>query len=471
MSKKILVCFLLLMTIVVMPACKKLIRQNPITEVNGDQLFSSDQSATSVVLGITTKIMEAVSFFNGQGTRNLGLYGDELIRNSSPGASDLAFFNNDVKTSEPVVLEWWNTGYYYVYCANSTLEKLERSTALSTAVKQQLQGETRFLRALVYFYLVNLYGQLPLVLVTDPAITSGLLKSPEPVIYNQVISDLLQAYAEVEEAYPVMIGRPSNRCRVNKATVSALLAKAYLYVGNYANAALYSSRVINDAQYRLEADPDKVFLAQSAETIFGLYPTNKTYNTSEGRVFLSGGSKPLYILTDYLLQRFEALDGRLQKWTKNIQVTSGTVAIPYKYKVFASEEVLEYTVLLRLADMYMVRAEAYWAQGNLPEAIQDVNKIRGRAGLSLLPGSLTVAEVREAIERENQLEFFAELGHRFLDLKRWSSLNPATPHLKRADDVFAITKPGKWKDYMINLPIPRSEVQKSAITQNPGYTD
>jgi hypothetical protein len=120
-------------------------------------------------------------------------------------------------------------------------------------------------------------------------------------------------------------------------------------------------------------------------------------------------------------------------------------------------------MVFRLAEQYLIRAEARAQQDNLIEAISDLDVLRNRAGISLIknttPG-ISKTNLLLAIEKERQVELFAEWGHRWLDLKRTN----------RADIVLAPTK-SKWSKDDTLYPIPTSEFNKNPRLgdQNPGY--
>src|SRR5690606_16210496 len=88
----------------------------------------------------------------------------------------------------------WDAPYQYIYYANSILEGIAGSKRLSQPVRDVLEGESRFIRAFCYFYLANLFGEVPLVLGTDYRINAQLAKSPQRAVFEQVISDLERAY-------------------------------------------------------------------------------------------------------------------------------------------------------------------------------------------------------------------------------------------------------------------------------------
>jgi starch-binding outer membrane protein, SusD/RagB family len=460
-----------LLVLLLVASCKKLIDVKSSTDIDDAVVFSDDRSAITATVGQYAEFMEANVLFNGQLTKVSCLYADDLTRPFTSSLLDSPFLHNQLQASNTIIKEMWNTGFNFVYNANKVLKNLSGNTAVTRPIRDQLEGESRFLRALIYFYLVNLFGDVPLVLSINLEETRMLPRASEREVYDQIKKDLLEAVQLLPDTYPGKYDPPANRVRANKGAAIALLARVYLYLKDYPNAIAQSSRVIDFDIYKLESNLDNVFLAKSYETIFALYPTNNQYNTLDGRIFGGNSTKPTYALTDALLQNFSVNDSRMIKWMRPVNTSLGVLKIPNKYKVYESDQVIEYNVMLRLSEMYLVRAEANAGLRNYYESINDLNIIRNRAGVEPLPSNLNANEVITAIETENQREFFAELGHRWFDLRRWpANNNSGAPKNTRADEVLQLKKIGNWQPYMLNWPIPREEILKSSVlTQNEGY--
>jgi hypothetical protein len=127
--------------------------------------------------------------------------------------------------------------------------------------------------------------------------------------------------------------------------------------------------------------------------------------------------------------------------------------------VRTASPVVEYTMVLRTAEQYLIRAEARARQNNLDGARSDLDSIRLRAGLSPLPDNLNQAQLLLAVEQERRVELFAEWGHRWLDLKRTG----------RALTVLSAEKPDIDENDLL-LPIPASSINANVFLEpNPGY--
>ncbi|HJT74676.1 MAG TPA: RagB/SusD family nutrient uptake outer membrane protein, partial [Chitinophaga sp.] len=203
------------------------------------------------------------------------------------------------------------------------------------------------------------------------------------------------------------------------------------------------------------------------EAILQLRPVLTGYNTMEGNVLVpSSASRPTFPLTGSLIASFEARDKRRSMWVNSKTVNGITYYYPYKYKQRAnftsSFKLTEYNMLLRLAEIYLVRAESRIYLKQLSGAIADVDSIRARAGLPLIavtnPG-ISGAALNEKIHQERKIEFFAEYGHRWFDLKRTG----------KAYETMAAIKAG-WKETQLLWPIPHAQIKLNPyLIQNDGY--
>lgn len=190
-------------------------------------------------------------------------------------------------------------------------------------------------------------------------------------------------------------------------------------------------------------------------------PGSNNINSWEGSVIIpaSPSVTPTYLCTPALLNAFEASDSRKINWIQSRVFSGQTVYYPYKYKVQQNSVITEYYVLLRLAEQYLIRAEARAQQNSIAGALADLNIIRNRAGLMNTSAGDRPA-LLSAIEHERRIELFAEWGHRWFDLKRTN----------RANAVLGTLKPSTWQSTDVLWPIPSGQILlNSSLTQNPGY--
>lgn len=439
-------------------SCRKAVEADPpVGQLSTVQVFATEESARSALSGLYSQMMNSnLILSNGGMSIYPALSADELT-NTAANTDQDAFRRNAVPPTNTTVLRTrlWSSAYGILYHANALLEGVASSTALSEGVKRELMGEARLVRAFYYFYLVNLFGDVPLVLGTDYRVNAALPRAPAALVYEQVIKDLQTAMELLGEGYP-----SGGRVRPNKWAAAALLARVHLYREQWAEAEAQATAVIGSGVYPLPA-LDKVFAAGSAETIWALMPVSTSTNTAEGATFIpaSATARPALALTPQLLGAFTTGDGRKGAWTKTVTVGGQPYTYPYKYRIRSgSAPYGEHNIVLRAAEQYLIRAEVRARQDRLSEALGDLNTVRQRAGLPPSTAATREALLR-AIEEERQVELMTEWGHRWLDLKRWG----------RADAVLGAVK-GGWQPTAVLYPIPQTELLANpTLVQNPGY--
>lgn len=359
--------------------------------------------------------------------------------------------NNSLLSNEATVGTIWSDLYTGVYRANDIIEGVPKSGALSDAIKNQSVGEALFLRGLYYFYLVNLYGDVPLVTGTDLKKNELLPRTASSVVYSQIVNDLEKAATLLLPAYP----GGSDRVRANKWAATALLARVNLYLGKYTEAEKLATAVIGQTGvYILSEDLNAVFVKRGTDAIFAFDVSHAGYTTVGLNAIPGPGSVPSLVIHPSLLSLFAADDARKTAWIG----TSAGQPFSYKYKV-RSGIGNEYDLALRISEQYLIRAEARAHLDNLDGAAADVNKIRRRAKTKDVQMS-SKEEALTLIANERRMEYFAEWSHRWLDLKRTNLVGA----------VIGALKPGLWQDTDALYPIPSRERQmNSNLSQNEGY--
>ncbi|MDO6430839.1 RagB/SusD family nutrient uptake outer membrane protein [Flavitalea sp. BT771] len=446
-------CLFLLMA--ALPSCKKFVEvPSPTNQLDINSVFTDDKTATAAVIGMYSD-MEFSSPISAYLTILPGLSSDELSSTSSDQGF-LDFFTNTYMPNNQYSAAVWGI-YSNVYEANSCMQGIQNSRGLSPGTKNQLLGEALFSRAFCYFYLVNLFGDVPLVTSTDYRIADTMRRTPSSRVYQQMISDLLYAQTLLRSSYPT-----EQRVRPNLWTATSLLSRAYLFTAKWAEAESQASSVINSGVYTMTAIDEGVFGNGSNETIWQLMPVNPYSNTQEAALFIPGSPTqiPIYPLTNDFVNAFEPGDKRITHWTGNMDIGGELYYYPYKYRIPGGSPASEYHIVFRLAEQYLIRAEARIQQGKITGAIQDLNIIRDRAGLPPLSTSMTADLATAALQQERRIELFAEFGHRWLDLRRTNKI----------DLVLGALKPSTWRSTAALWPIPQA--QRSAnpfLTQNKGY--
>lgn len=463
-------------------SCKKMVEvPAPPTGLTSENIYTDDATAASVLTAIYTSMAsngQLVSDFNLKQLSLLGsLSADELTLfggASSPHAVFVRYYQNQLLAGaanvRPTTI--WVTVYSHIYIVNLALERLTASTTLTPVVKSQLLGEAHFLRAFYYFYLVNLYGAVPLAVTSDYRINNELRRADISAVYEQIAADLVQAKTLLRDNYVAADANSSatDRARPNKSAAASMLARVQLFRGQWAAAETEASQVIQNSLYDTVSLVN-TFKKESRETIWQLQPVDQGWNTSDARLFIlppggpnvsTSNPSPVYLSTS-LVNLFEPADQRRTQWTGQVTVNTTTYTYPWKYKsATLNAPVTEYTVVLRLAEQFLIRAEARARQNNLPGAKDDLNLIRRRAGLANTPAN-TQEELLTAIYKERQMELFTEWGHRWLDLKRTGKINevmnPAAPQ-----------KGTSWNPNWQWWPLPAYDIfQNPNLTQNEGY--
>ncbi|MFD2939201.1 RagB/SusD family nutrient uptake outer membrane protein [Flavobacterium notoginsengisoli] len=430
----------------------------PKSQLTAAKVFEDNMTADAAMTDIYAKIRDKGLLTGTQlGISNcLGIYTDELNFYGPPSNSGTGFYTNTILPSNSIISLFWNNSYNQIYAANAVLEGIQASSALNSKEKAQLEGEAHFVRGLLHFYLLQLFGDIPYLYSTDYKVNSTAKRIPEYEIYNNVISDLKTA----EKLLPITYLN-TERIRPNSFTAKALLARVYLYQKDWENAAKLSTEVIeNKSLYVFENNPEKVFLKNSTETIWQFIPSLAGKNTDEGTLFyFASGPPQLVAISQSLMDSFTANDARKLKWTTAVSNVSGTWYYASKYKENKSTaSSKEYSIVLRLTEQYFIRAEARTHLNDHLGAKEDLHKIINRAGLADITSS-SKEEILSAIAEERRKELFTEYGHRFFDLKRNSKL-----------DITLASKPG-WETTDRLLPVPETEflVNPNLGFQNPGY--
>jgi len=454
--------------------CKKLIQIGPPTNsITTSQVFVDSFDADAAVAGIYSSMSArgAVSFGSSAITIYCGSSADELLPFNSVGDKDQFSRNTLKSTNGSVNTYFWTQAYRYIYQANAIIEGLQMSTSISQSAKNQFTGEAKFFRALFYFYLTNLFGDVPLLTSTDYRSNSLAVRATQDQVYQLIIDDLKDAQGLLAGDYSAGNGE---KIRANKWAATALLARVYLYKKNWADAEAQATDVIENAGiFTLVNNLDSVFLANSSEAIlqWQLNTSFSPYNaTTEGYNLVpsSPTRAPFYYLSSQLLNGFESGDQRRVSWLNTTTYQGKVYYYPYKYKIgpgktSANATPTEYYMVLRLAEQYLIRAEARAQQNtNLNGAISDLNTIRIRASLPPI-ANVDQDSVIRAVVQERRIELFAEWGHRWLDLKRTNQANAILP---------SISIKSTWQPYQQLYPIPFSEMQADPnLKQNTGYTN
>ncbi|MGO4294446.1 RagB/SusD family nutrient uptake outer membrane protein [Chitinophaga sp. RAB17] len=463
--------------------CNKMLDiKDPVNSITTNQVFQSDDQASIALNGLYSYLISGGEpdvnhpeqlgnnlYSAGGITLAAGHSADELYH-PALGGDDAYYAEMTARMTLQKLgysTKLWQSAYKGIFNANALIEGVKAATSkeFTEAYRKRVLGEALAVRAMGYFYLVNLFEKIPLALSIDYNDTRQLPSASPGAVYQQIINDLEEASGYLSENYD---GNNVERIRINKWYVKAMLARVYLFTKNYEKAWEYANDVISKTDlFQLES-LNNVFGISSREVIFQLKQTNIT--PIRGNATPEGYALRSRYLTPMLMNAFEAGDNRKTAWTAAIASGPFVPAgfFPAKYKINSFNAVVggvrsEYYVVMRLAEMYLIRAEANMLRnaGDKNAVIDDLNTIRVRAGLKGLPYTLTDQQVTDAIAQERRIELFAEWGHRWLDLKRTGKATAVLSEI-------AYKLP--WSQYQLLYAIPPEEILwDNQLSQNIGY--
>ncbi len=401
---------------------KQLLEKDPISSLPAEGFYQSLNDAKAGINGI---------YNAAQGTfrTNFAYWGEgraDNVQTEQSGDPLLLAQNNlnSVMSSAS-----WTNLYILISRANYAIEYIPqiKTEGDNLSYKQQLVGQARALRALAYFYLVRIWGDVPLIL--DPYTSRKqeffVQKTDTGKVLDQIEEDLEYAAEHCVKTY----NNTNNRIFITQGTANALLTQVYMWRHKYKEAIQSSKLVLDNDLYDLESSiPDwsKIFTnGYSQESIFEIaYQEGQATNSL--RVLYALGSYAIYTPSEKFRSSYEQGDRRIA------YIYDTTLAEPKAIWKFLGKGVSDESsapadhniVLIRLAGIMLLRAEALAHLGgnnNINEALNLLNQIRNRAGL---PKFADVAEanamygsLEEAILHERSIELCFE-GYRWFDLVR-----------------------------------------------------
>lgn len=469
MKNKLIILFSLQVACyITLISCEEYVElESPNYIISNENVFNNDETAQSSIQGIYNQlaIADFSSGYNYSTTILAGLSSDILETTSITDLRYGPFHQNQINShsSEDAVANYnlWSSFYNILYMANSIIEGVDKSTQISEDIGKKVKGQALFIRAFIYFYLINTYGDVPLVLGTEYSQNMTKKRESSTRIYQQIISDLSSSgkLLDNQKDFP-----SSERTKITFFTVLALNARVNLYIKNWAKAEELSSKVIsNTKDFQILNNLDDVFLMNSREAIWQISPLGRgssTTYTREGYIFRGNNSSDLKLSENFITE-LNAEDRRTNQWI-GYNLEKGFY-YPQKYKDgYSRGSITEYSMVLRLAEQYLIRAEARVMLDNYEGAVKDLNVLRKRSGLEVLQLSnfpKGKEEIIDSIVKERKMEFFSEWGHRWFDLKRTGRATVVLPQIKPM-----------WQDTDVLYPIPEEErLKQPGLSQNPGY--
>lgn len=435
-----------------MAACNKKLDVQPQNQITPDQIKTSSD-VLAILAGGYAQMQNSAAF----GEKFIDI--PDLIASQDQVIFRGTFstykniYQLQVTATNGVCSDMWGNGYQLIAIANTVLDKI---SIVDTTVQANTIAQAKFIRAATYFYLVNLFAKpysdgaaatnLGVPLTTAPvyqydSVKDKLARSTVQQTYAQIVADLKDAFAKDNTYYPA----------------EALLAKVYLVMGDYADAAAAADDVISNGGYQLADTYAKEFNNSGAtnEDIFSIAQTSQSnagttdngintfYAPQQGLpIGYLGGRGDILTDSAYFTYFDDANDFRQTYFTLGTSIAGVKGTYANKWQKFYSE-----IPIIRLADMYLTRGEANLHLGTgTPN--DDINIVRARAKAGPLSGA-TIQDFVDERFRE-----FAFEGDRFFTLKR----------LKM--DVSGVP----YDDPTLILPLPQAEIDvNNKLVQNDGY--
>ncbi|SUX48807.1 RagB/SusD family nutrient uptake outer membrane protein [Chryseobacterium indoltheticum] len=439
-------------------SCEKWIETDfPNNQLPTELVFEDEQTAEAALAGLYASLWSNSLLSGGVEGFGLlgGLYTDDISTVYTPGINGVSdIFYNAQLSNNSVVTNVWTNAYQQIYASNSIIEGVRNSKSLSQAVKDRITGEVLFVRSMLYFYLHQIYGEIPYTDSTDYTVNSQLSRMPQNEFMTRIETDMSEAANLIPANY-----RNAERIYPNRYAAFLVLAKIKMLLNKNNEAEVLLQTIVQAPVYSFQNDITKVFQKTGSHIIWQLKPGNTNEATKEAILYNFTAAPLSFMVNMNLVSQFSANDLRKQQYITAVPFQTQTNYKISKYRNLAANNPNEYSVIMRLEEAQFLLAEVLIQQGKVSEAIPLINKTRLRAGLSALQVSLTASAAMDELRIEKRKELFAEQGIRFFDLKRWGLLNQLTT-----------VKPN-WKAFHVQWPLPAKELllNPKLNPQNEGY--
>jgi tetratricopeptide (TPR) repeat protein len=441
----------LLISVLALSSCKKFLDVQPKDAISDELTILDKASAQTALRGVYRSL--ASDNYYGSAFQSVGYLGGDNVQWTGSQSIVQQFIEHKVKADNATVAGIWSAIYATINRANHVIAKVPLivDAGFSATERNQTIGEAYFIRALCYFDLARTWGGVQIVLTPTLSSTdkNGIKRSSQADTYAQALSDLTKA----EELLPLPVSQ--NPVRANKETVWALRARYHLYQKEWALANTYAAKVLgNTTFYQLLKPYASFFTPASAiatkESVFELSYSATYTNGHRGQWQppANGGTRQIAPSDAFVsLVNNPAVGGN-----RNVLVAKTSAGLWYGNLYYRSPAT-DPAYVIRIAELYLIKAEALAQVNDLAGALANLNPVRDRAALPPSSAS-TQADILLAIENERRIEFAFE-PHRWFDLIRTG----------RAGAVLGITDATKFF-----LPIPANELSADpSLDQNSGY--
>ncbi len=447
------VFYIVVALVAVLSGCKEILKPKPNNILSADIVLTSPDDVPQVRIGLYGALRGtgALSVVAGDLTADLAIHnGTFTVYNE--------LSNKRIPSTNGAASAYWGGLYRLIYISNFIQERLPKLTSVPTSQRNTLIAECRLLRGYAYFIAAHTYAGVPLVTTTDIAINRNIPRTTKEDILAFALKDMTEAIPALPDS-----AVSGNAGFATKHVARAMLARFYLYQKDWQKAEQFATQVIDSKQFTLESSYSTIvnvdFTRESILEV-GYAVTDDPGTSTYGLNNIFVGRREVIPANPFLLQLFGSEAGERTQTvkfdSKNQRGNDNGFAVA---KYGTADENNNNIVLYRLAEMYLIRAEARAQQNKLIDAVADINVLRKRAKAITL-NVTSQAEVLLAVERERLYELAFE-GHRWYDLVRTS----------RAKAVMSAYT-SNWKDAYERWPVPQGEIQQNPAlngAQNPGY--
>lgn len=469
--KKVKYIFLFCVVLSLLSSCSEsLLDVNPQMQNTSNNFYQSEEQLDLGVTGAYSTLQ-----LSGQYEISNLLLGelpsdntwDEVPANDGGNCGQLDEFN--MTSGNTITENSWRDNYIGIQQCNVVLNRIGGLSDISETKKNTAIGEMKFLRGLMYFNLVRIFGDVPLVTKETENVNSyfGQGRTASTEVYKQIVSDLTEAVSLLPEV-------ASQKGRATKWAALGVLGKVQLTLHNYAEARTCLQKVVSSGKYSLLSNPADIFSPtnkNNKEIIFDVQFASGMNGNTEGsdayRYFSPSGSvkggKGHSLPTKEVYNLFSDKDLRKKAY---FILSTGNMATG---KMVQTSDVIEdggnNVVVLRYADVLLMLAECYANEGDLTSACKYLNFIKQRAGIEEFT-SVSNDAVLEEIATERRKELVNE-GHRWFDLIRTGkAVEVMNAYFQSTVGYNGVTV---TEDNLVQ-PIPQSQIDTdSSMKQNNNY--
>lgn len=511
MIRLIVYCILFLVLLI---SCEDYLKEKAITDLTTDRVYGSEEGLGYAVVGLYNLERERYDIStpgNSDGKYSFSIMcGTDITVYRTNGDQGAAWYDADMGPDNSTVAYNWRNYYEIIERANSILYYSEQVN-MSESGYRQITGEARCARAHAYFHLIRLFDNIYLSVQPTKNLKMEFKPAKQEDVFALIIEDLDYAIGSLEYTTK----QPG---RYTKGVARHIRANVALWMGDWTEAAEQSTTLIAEGPYSLLPNLEDIFLPYDLTHKEAIYMYH--FNYSEPGDNRKSHRMPVLFMprynwdvpgmiesqeyggypwgrlypNDYLLGLYDEQDKRLEAFyqryfrynnpetlpegasigdTVKVSVTSEKYFINFhpgskKYwdlvKDVTSRESVKSIIIYRLAETYLIAAEALWRAGRESEALPYLNAIRERA----LGAAGMVSDIDEDLILDERSRELGLEGHRWYTLKRMGKLIERV-RLYAGDDYHRNPRIN-IQDHHIRRPIPQAEIDlMPGYPQNPGY--